>query len=371
MGDGKEGAGGQDHEDADATETSTETQGGGGEEGNTAPVANLTVWVGGNLTLDEGNGVVVPADVEVELDASGSYDPQNDTLYFEWTVDGEPEAEDTANITRTFTAGNHTVTLNVTDGELESSIERSIVAEGGAGAVPDVAVLTYEFKDAFAAAADESIVNQFDVPAGAKRISAWLKWDDGVTGNTPLLSDLDLYLQTPAGADAGKAENFFNYEFVREDEPEGLESGLWTADVTPYLVGHDTDWELHILVWFATPTEVTFTGNEAGLNLGPGDDEITGNVDHATPIPDGTTVVAARLAWTTGGQGAPSRLLNDYDLYAFAGGEEQFRSGGASTQEYGFKVAEEGEALPSGDWSFTVVPFSVSTADYTLTIEYA
>ena len=84
------------------------------QEENQAPVADA----GDNQSVDVG--------AEVELDGRGSYDPDGDALYYQWTQTGGTDVElDGANTsTTTFNAnaaGEFYFQLVVTDGQLSSA----------------------------------------------------------------------------------------------------------------------------------------------------------------------------------------------------------------------------------------------------------
>jgi len=85
---------------------------------NVAPTADA----GGPYTVDEGS--------EVTLDASGSYDPGNDIVLYEWNLDGDGQYDDAVGVTSTFSTtvdGAYTVQVRITDDDGDSATASAIV----------------------------------------------------------------------------------------------------------------------------------------------------------------------------------------------------------------------------------------------------
>lgn len=97
------------------TEESYYENGGGGNE-NTPPVVDA----GTDQTLDA-TGQTTP----VNLDGSGSSDPDGDALTYSWTLNGQ-EVSTTASFSTSLADGSYTFTLTVSDGEATASDDVSV-----------------------------------------------------------------------------------------------------------------------------------------------------------------------------------------------------------------------------------------------------
>jgi hypothetical protein len=364
---------------AAATTTPTGTSGSAGA--NEAPVALLKVLQNGTDIAAVNDSYAVDAGMNVTLDASGSSDSDGDELVFTWTVDDEELASDAAVVEVPLEAGNHTVDLVVSDGTDEDTASIALVSAGSAsGPVGDAAIVTL-IQGTFKQGDDPAKVvkKPFEVPAGAKQITVWGTWDDGVQGNGPLLVDIDLFLVGPDGKDAAAAETS-DFEFIRFNDAEKLEAGTWNVRILPYGDGVsgagpipvDTDYTVKVIVWMSTPTLNTFKASLSGaVNVGTPAD--TAAKTHDLDL-TATGIVSARLTWTnaaSAASGAAPRRMNDYDLVVKAAGKQVATSGNGLATEFALVDAEPMETVTEGKWTFEVVPFEIVAADYTLEVEYA
>jgi hypothetical protein len=250
----------------------------------------------------------------------------------------------------------------------------------GGSAPPGLVVQAYSFTGSFKGGdegAAKQVVKTIDVPAYTKLLTVWATWDDGVTGNTPAVVDIDLFVRSTK-LEVSAETTDFEYVHFNKTANFTASAGQWKVEVFPFDVPTDTAWTVKVLVYAQAPTVKTFTGTaQGGVNPGspvPG----TGlPPPHKVPIPTGTQVVSARLTWkdTAGANTASCSATNrrdaDFDLSVFKGTTQKFTSGNGIACEFGF-VYETGKTQGDGtEWEFRVAPFLVPSHAYTLTVEYA
>lgn len=368
---------GSNEEKSVANPSSSDAIGSGSTKAqNLAPVAVVKVVSDGKeVPVADGSAQVLDGHA-VTLDASGSSDPDHDALTFEWTVDASPAGETGPALTQTFALGTHVLMVRVGDGRLVSSAVVNIVVQ--APPVPPITekALSYTFSGVIMQLGEDNITKTFNAPAGVKKITASLTWDDGVLSNDALLSDIDLYLFDAKGTVQGQAAGI-DFEYISIADPAKLSAGLWKANVVAFQVPTDSNWTLNLIVWMVPPTAQTFTGTDTGARAigAPGDSPYH---SHKVTIPAGTDTVIARLTWTTTAStascGRTNRILTDYDLQVWVGGKDlkgTQDSGNGLACEFGFTPSDPGKSLAAGEWDFRVIPFLAPSSTYTLLVEYA
>ncbi|KAB3542993.1 MAG: hypothetical protein C5617_008385, partial [ANME-2 cluster archaeon] len=83
-------------------------------DGTSNDTDTVTVRVNQPPIADAGDDRVILPDTYIKLDASGSSDPDGNTLYYEWVEDGV-ELSTRKSFNKIFDAGRHEITLVVTD----------------------------------------------------------------------------------------------------------------------------------------------------------------------------------------------------------------------------------------------------------------
>ncbi len=369
---------------------SQDEAGGAGEAAeNLAPVVSLKVLAGGaELTATSGT-IAADADESLTFDASASSDPDGDVVSYAWTVDGAEANETTPSITRAFDGGDHRVAVTVSDAELSS--DQSILIQIPLGESEDVpvqasAVLHETFAGTLAggsisdpagtdALVGDYVSHAFEVPAGATQIVVMTEWIDPVGEHMPVTSDIDVFLLNPAGASQASGETY-NFEYVRLNDTKKLVEGTWKVQLLPYNVPDDVDYTVDVLVWTGSVGRSVFEGSVTG-KVDAGTPADSAALSHMVSLPAASAVVA-RLTWFGAGQpgarvGSCTQgaiVPNDFDFFAKAGGKTQFQSQDGATCEFGFIAAEPDKPIPTGEWTFELVQFLVTDADYTLEVEW-
>lgn len=246
---------------------------------------------------------------------------------------------------------------------------------------PGSGVQHTRFKGKFVAADEGNTVTKtITVPANAKMIQVRSTWNDHIVGNSPLLTDIDLFLKNPAGK-LQKAVETTDFEYIRLNTTANFTAapGVWTIEILAYGVPVDTDWIVDAFVWLGTPTTKTFTGLvQGGVNAGsPVPSAGAPVASHKAAIPTGAVIVTARLTWAgnptqLGGSCSQNqRVANDFDLIVKKGTSTTINSGNATACEFGFAYKAGVVQGDGSEWDFQVIPFAVTSANYLLTVEYA
>ncbi len=331
---------------------------------------NATVLVP-SLTADLLNGTA-PLPVNFTLDAT------NVTGNITWVLQDEVDGNLTemangtslpATVPYVFNAtGNHTILFTVVGNTTESvSINLTVLPGVAVPTGPTVATTTMILTGDFESGASDTFSHKVPVEGPIMAMTTYVTWDDGVVGNAPELSDIDLFIKDGSGKQVAALEGT-GFEYVHLEDAAGLAAGTWTFDVLPYDIPEHTTYKLEVIFWHVAPQTEVFEGvATAGVNFltSVGDGEMV----HPFTISAAETV-ATRLAWNSVAYGdcaSVSRRSNDWDLSATLNGAEVLSSGNFAACEFGFK---HGEDL-SGDWEFIAVPFAVVDSAYTMTVYYA
>ena len=177
-------------------------------------------------TADAGGPYAVSHGGVVTLDASGSTDPGNDIVSYQWDLDNDGEYDDATGVAASFNAvasGTYVVGVEVTDSDGGVGTDTATVTVSGTGAEPELTNVSIE-----------SPINEDDVAvltgeiadAGGLEFSLAVNWGDGTSVET-----FDLGIVTAFSV---------AYQY-RDDNPSGTSSDDYTVGLTLiYDGGSDT-----------------------------------------------------------------------------------------------------------------------------------
>ncbi|HEX9816429.1 MAG TPA: hypothetical protein VGB18_05570, partial [Candidatus Thermoplasmatota archaeon] len=126
---------------------------------NQAPEADLVVRQNETVIAEQEGVIQVGEDPgALTFDASNSSDPEDDELYYSWTVDGETnDSLDGPVVSLTLGPGTHAISVDVSDGDLVDSREVIVTIAGLTVGLPPVAsdgaITSYRFEGDFDATA--------------------------------------------------------------------------------------------------------------------------------------------------------------------------------------------------------------------------
>jgi len=239
-----------------------------------------------------------PEGTDIDLDGTGSSDPDGDALTFEWDFDNDGSFDDATGATPTYDdVGDNkvvTIKLKVTDSNGAFDIDETTLTLNNV--VPTIDSLSAN--DPIDEGQTVTVDGTASDPGWLDDLSATIDWDDG-NGEQNMAEDSEENVRPDATLDFSASlkygdDGVFNTEVCVEDDDGGedcnaLDITVNNVDPTAVIDESSTIMINGMTVFFATIGEdIDFSGN----SMDPGSDDLTiaWNWDDGAPAPDVSTV---------------------------------------------------------------------------------